>query len=61
MAGSEAAGMIAFVFAMPFLVHPLVFFMFGRAMESDGKMPRVAVYVLAAMGLAGMLGALLVA
>lgn len=45
--------MIAFVFAMPFLVHPLVFFMFGRAMENDGQMPRKAVYVIALIGLIG--------
>jgi hypothetical protein len=59
MAGDAAQLMIAFVFAMPFLVHPLVFFMFGRAMENDGIMPRVAVYALALFGLAGVLGALL--
>jgi hypothetical protein len=61
MAGEAAQGMIAFVFAMPFLVHPLVFFMFGRAMENDGVMPRVAVYTLALMGLGGVLGSLLLA
>ena len=54
MAGDAAAGMIAFVFAMPFLVHPLVFFMFGRAMENNGEMPKAAVYILAAIGLAGV-------
>jgi hypothetical protein len=59
MAGPAAQGLIAFVFAMPFLVHPLVFFMFGRAMENDGQMPRLAVFVLAAVGVAGVLGSLL--
>jgi hypothetical protein len=59
MAGEAAQGLIAFVFAMPFLVHPLVFFMFGRAMEKDGYMPRVAVYVLALVGAAGVGGSLL--
>lgn len=54
IAGEAAAGMISFVFAMPFLVHPLVFFMFGRAMERDGQMPKTAVYVLALVGLAGI-------
>lgn len=54
MAGEAAAGMIAFVFAMPFLVHPMVFFMFGRAMEKDGEMPRLPVYVIAVLGLAGI-------
>ncbi|MCC5838878.1 MAG: hypothetical protein JJT96_02050 [Opitutales bacterium] len=53
MAGPEAAGMIAFVFAMPFLVHPLVFFMFGRGMEAGGEMPRTPVAVIAAIGLIG--------
>jgi hypothetical protein len=55
MFGAEAAGLIAFVFAMPFLVHPAVFFLFGRAMENGGEMPRLPVYVLAAIGLAGVL------
>lgn len=54
MAGEEAAGMIAFVFAMPFLVHPLVFFLFGRAMENGGEMPAKGVFVLAGIGLLGM-------
>jgi hypothetical protein len=54
MAGEAAQLMIAFVFAMPFLVHPLVFFMFGRAMENDGYMPRLGVYVLALIGVAGV-------
>jgi hypothetical protein len=61
MAGGAAQGMISFVFAMPFLVHPLVFFMFGRAMENDGIMPRLAVYALALAGVAGVAAALLVA
>lgn len=59
MFGPEAAGLIAFVFAMPFLVHPLVFFLFGRAMENDGLMPRVPVFIAALVGLAGMLYGLL--
>ncbi|MCH8475950.1 MAG: hypothetical protein LAT55_12075 [Opitutales bacterium] len=58
MAGPEAAGLIAFVFAMPFLVHPLVFFLFGKAMESDGLMPAKAVYTLALIGFFGVLSAL---
>ncbi len=61
MAGEAAQGMIAFVFAMPFLMHPVVFFMFGRAMERDGHMPRMAVYALAVMGLAGVTAALILA
>lgn len=55
MFGAEAAALIAFVFAMPFLVHPLVFFLFGRAMENEGEMPRLPVYILAVIGLAGVL------
>ncbi len=51
--------LIALVFAMPFLVHPLVFFLFGRAMEKDGEMPRLPVYVLAGVGVAGVLYGLL--
>jgi hypothetical protein len=61
MAGAAAAEMIAFVFAMPFLVHPLVFFMFGRAMESGENMPRVPAYVLALIGGIGVIASLLVA
>jgi len=59
MFGAEAAALIAFVFAMPFLVHPLVFFLFGRAMEKDGEMPRLPVYVLAVVGLVGVVYGLL--
>ncbi|MCK5675697.1 MAG: hypothetical protein KAH99_01625 [Verrucomicrobia bacterium] len=55
MFGSEAAGLIPFIFAMPFLVHPLVFGMFGRAMKKDGTMPVKPVYLLTAIGFAGSL------
>jgi len=58
MAGPAPAEMIAFIFAMPFLVHPLVFFLFGRGMEADGTMPRLPVFVLAATGPAGIGAAL---
>ncbi len=61
MVGPEAAALIAFVFAMPFLVHPVVFFMFGRAMENAGHMPRRAAYGIALAGLLGVLGSLLFA
>jgi hypothetical protein len=60
MAGTEAAALIAFVFAMPFLVHPLVFFLFGRAMEADGRMPHLPVYALAVLGLAGVVAGLFI-
>lgn len=58
MGGPEAAGLIAFVFAMPFLVHPLVFFMFGQGMERDGHMPRIPVLILALIGVVGVVAAL---
>ena len=54
MAGASAQGLIAFVFAMPLLVHPIVFFMFGRAMENDGEIPRFAIYLLALFGIVGV-------
>lgn len=59
MFGDEAAALIAFVFAMPFLVHPLVFFLFGNAMENNGEMRRLPVFTLAVIGLAGVLYAIL--
>lgn len=58
MFGSEVAAMISFVFAMPFLVHPFVFFMFGRAMENNGEMPRLPIYILALIGVLGVIYAL---
>lgn len=54
MFGIEAAGLIPFIFSMPFLVHPIVFFMFGRAMEKDGEMPKLPVYVLVLIGIIGV-------
>lgn len=57
--GTEAATLIAFVFAMPFLVHPFVFFMFGRGMARGGEMPRLPAYLLAGVGVVGVLVSLL--
>jgi hypothetical protein len=54
MFGLEAAGLIAFVFAMPFLVHPLVFGIFGKAAENEGIMPAKVVYALALIGIIGV-------
>lgn len=54
MFGPEAAGLIAFVFAMPFLVHPLVFGIFGKAAENEGIMPAKVVYALALTGIIGV-------
>jgi len=55
MFGPQAAGMIAFVFAMPFLVHPLVFGIFGKTAENNGIMPRAIVFILALIGVGGVL------
>jgi hypothetical protein len=55
MFGGEAALLIPFIFAMPFLVHPVVFFMFGKAMHHDGEMPKVAALTIALIGLAGLI------
>jgi hypothetical protein len=58
MFGPEAAGMIAFVFAMPFLVHPLVFGIFGKAAENEGVMPAKIVYGLTFIGMLGVIYAM---
>jgi len=58
MFGEQAADLIPFIFAMPFLVHPLVFGIFGRAMGFEGRMPERVVAGLAVTGLVGMIGAL---
>ncbi len=55
MFGATAASLITFTFAMTFLVHPLVFGMFGKAAESNGQMAEKAVMVLATLGLIGVL------
>ena len=55
MFGPEVAELLPFIFAMPFLVHPFVFFMFGRAMGNDGKMPKQPVYILTLIGIAGVI------
>ena len=54
MFGVEAATMIPFIFAMPFLVHPLVFGMFGKSMTNDGIMPLKSATVFAVIGLVGL-------
>ncbi len=58
MFGSAEAAMIPFIFAMPFLIHPFVFFMFGKSMQYAGEMPKTPVYILAAAGLLGIIFAL---
>ncbi len=47
--------LIAFIFAMPFLVHPLVFGMFGKAAENEGKMSKKIVLLLATIGTVGVI------
>lgn len=59
MFSEQAASMIAFVFAMPFLVHPLVFWIFGRTLERDGTMPSKVVLWLALVGIGGVLYAII--
>lgn len=60
MFGPEAAGLITFIFAMPFLVHPLVFFMFGQGMGRKGEMPTIPAYILAVLGILGVIYALVI-
>ncbi|MBE0700112.1 MAG: hypothetical protein IH571_00340, partial [Acholeplasmataceae bacterium] len=55
MFGAEAAGMISFIFAMPFLIHPVVFGVFGKSMENNGEVPRKTIFVLAIAGVIGVL------
>jgi hypothetical protein len=55
MFGHGTASLIPFIFAMPFLVHPLVFGMFGRAMKKDGSMPIKPVVIFVILGIAGSL------
>jgi hypothetical protein len=51
----QSPALINFIFAMPFLIHPLVFGMFGQAMSNDGAMPKRALAVLAIAGVIGVL------
>ncbi|PAT01662.1 hypothetical protein CI105_05300 [Candidatus Izimaplasma bacterium ZiA1] len=50
----SSPGLINFIFAMPFLIHPLVFGMFGKAMSDGGKMPTKVLAVLAITGIVGV-------
>ena len=59
MFGDEVAALLPFIFAMPFLVHPFVFFLFGKAMERDGEMPNVPVFILAGVGIIGVIFAVI--
>ncbi|QVK20690.1 hypothetical protein KHQ82_10330 [Mycoplasmatota bacterium] len=55
MFGVESAALISFIFAMPFLIHPIVFGMFGKAMSNKGEMPRKAIAFLAIIGVVGVI------
>ncbi len=59
MFGATAASLITFTFAMTFLVHPLVFGMFGKAAENGGVMAEKGVAVLASLGAIGVLYSML--
>jgi hypothetical protein len=54
MFGERASELIAFIFAMPFLIHPLVFGMFGKAVENNGVMPTRIACFLAIIGIVGV-------
>ena len=58
MFGAEVAELLPFIFAMPFLVHPFVFFLFGRAMANDGEMPKIPVLILTCIGILGIIYAI---
>lgn len=55
----SSVGLISFIFAMPFLIHPLVFGMFGKAMTNGGEMPRRPLAILAILGVIGVLYSLI--
>ncbi len=61
MFGETASSLIPFIFAMPFLVHPLVFGIFGAAMEKEGEMPAKIVLALAIIGVIGVIYSLTLA
>ncbi|AIO19672.1 hypothetical protein KQ51_01798 [Candidatus Izimaplasma bacterium HR1] len=56
----SSVGLISFIFAMPFLIHPLVFGMFGKAMTNGGKMPKKALAILAILGILGVAFSLII-
>ena len=55
MFGMEVASLLPFIFAMPFLVHPFVFFLFGKTMDRGGEMPKLPVFILAGVGVLGVI------
>ena len=59
MFGFEVAELLPFIFAMPFLVHPFVFFLFGKTMDRNGEMPKLPVFILAGIGVLGVIFSLI--
>ena len=59
MFGYEVAELLPFIFAMPFLVHPLVFFLFGRTMDKGGEMPKLPVFLFVVIGILGVIYSLI--
>jgi hypothetical protein len=59
MFGVEVAELLPFIFAMPFLVHPFVFFLFGKTMSKGGEMPKLPVFILAGIGILGVIFSLI--
>jgi hypothetical protein len=55
----SSSALINFIFAMPFLIHPVVFGMFGKAMSNNGEMPKKFVAVLAGLGVIGVIFSLI--
>jgi hypothetical protein len=58
MFGHGTAALIPFIFAMPFLVHPIVFGMFGKAMKENGAMPVKPVIFFLLVGIVGTIASL---
>ena len=56
----QSSQLILFIFAMPFLIHPVVFGMFGKAMSKNGKMPTKAISVFAILGILGVIFSLFI-
>ncbi len=55
----QSSQLILFIFAMPFLIHPFVFGMFGKAMSKNGVMPVKAISILAVLGIVGVAATLI--
>lgn len=54
MFSQEAAALIPLIFAMPFLIHPFVFGVFGKAAQNDGEMPAKLILVFFLLGVVGV-------